>query len=345
MTEPARRIVLARRPQGAPVPEDFRLETMPLPEPAEGEVLVRTIWLSLDPYMRGRISEGPSYAKGTGPGEVMQGEAVGQVLASRSPAFAEGDFVAGHGGWQSHFSLPADRLRKVDPGDAPISTALGILGMPGMTAYTGLMAIGRPKAGETLVTGAASGAVGAVAGQIARLKGLRVVGIAGGPGKCRYVTDELGFDVCLDRKAPDLAGRLQAACPKGVDIYVELTAGEPLWATLPLMNLFGRIPVIGGIANYNLKELPQEADRSPLLMRHILVKRLTLRGMIVWDFAEMEADFRREVGGWLREGKLHYREDVTDGLENAPVAFIGMLEGRNFGKQLVQVSPDPTRPG
>ena len=183
MTETARRIVLARRPQGMPAPDDFRLEDTAVPEPADGQVLVRTIWLSLDPYMRGRIGEGPSYAKGTEPGELMQGEGVGQVLASRNDAFVAGDFVAGHGGWQSHFLLPGDKLRKLDPKEAPLSTALGILGMPGMTAYTGLMAIGRPKAGETLVTGAASGAVGAVAGQIAKLKGLRVVGIAGGAGQ------------------------------------------------------------------------------------------------------------------------------------------------------------------
>ena len=345
MTETARRIVLARRPQGMPAPDDFRLEDTAVPEPADGQVLVRTIWLSLDPYMRGRIGEGPSYAKGTEPGELMQGEGVGQVLASRNDAFVAGDFVAGHGGWQSHFLLPGDKLRKLDPKEAPLSTALGILGMPGMTAYTGLMAIGRPKTGETLVTGAASGAVGAAAGQIAKLKGLRVVGIAGGADKCRYVTEELGFDACLDRNQPDLAGRLRAACPDGVDIYIELTAGAPLWATLPLMNMFGRIPVIGGIANYNLNDLPQGPDKSPLLMRQILVRRLTLRGMIVWDFAEMEGEFRREVSGWLRAGSIRYREDVTDGLENAPQAFIGMLEGRNFGKQLVRVSPDPTRPG
>ena len=231
----------------------------PLPEPAAGEVLVRTIWLSLDPYMRGRIGEGPSYAKGTGPGEVMQGEGVGQVLASRSPAFAEGDFVAGHGGWQSHFVLPADKLRKVDPEEAPISTALGILGMPGMTAYTGLMAIGRPE-GRRDAGRRAPPPVPWVPSP-ARSPGSRACASSGSPAApTNAATSPRSWASTPASTAtqPDLAGRLQAACPDGVDIYVELTAGEPLWATLPLMNLFGRIPVIGGIANYNLKDLPQE---------------------------------------------------------------------------------------
>jgi NADPH-dependent curcumin reductase CurA len=341
MTETCRRILLVRRPQGAPVADDFRLEMAPLPEPGEGEALVRTIWLSLDPYMRGRMNEGPSYATPVGLGEVMTGECVGEVLASRSPDLKPGQLVRGFGGWQSHFVLPAGKLAPVDPALAPPSTALGVLGMPGLTAYAGLLAIGEPKPGETVVTGAASGAVGAVAGQIARIKGCRVAGIAGGPDKCRYVTEELGFDVCLDRKAPDLEARLKAACPQGVDVYVELVGGAVSDAVFPLLNLHARIPVIGGIALYNLKAPPEGPDRRPLLIRQILTRRLKLQGMIVWDYAALEPDFRREVAAWIREGSLRYREDVSEGLESAPAALIGMLEGRNFGKQLVRVGPDP----
>jgi len=344
MTEPIhQRILLARRPQAEVSPEDFRLESGPLPQPGEGEVLARTIWLSLDPYMRGRMNEGPSYAAPVPLGGVMQGEGVGEVVASRHPDFAPGDFVRGHGGWQSHFVLPAEKLTKLDPHEAPLGTALGVLGMPGLTAYAGLHAIATPKAGETVVVGAASGAVGAIAGQLARLMGCRVVGVAGGPEKCRHVTDELGFDACLDRKEPDLAARLAAACPDGVDVYVELVGGETLRAVLPLMNVHGRIPVIGTIAWYNLKELPEGPDRTPQLMRAILTKRLRVEGLIVYDHARLEPDFRREVAAHLRAGRLKHREDIVVGLENAPSALIGLLKGRNFGKLLVQVSPDPTR--
>jgi NADPH-dependent curcumin reductase len=336
-----RRIVMAQRPRGAPQPADFRLEEAPLAEPGPGEVLVRTIWLSLDPYMRGRMNEGPSYATPLELGQVMQGECVGVVEASQAQAFRPGDIVAGHGGWQSRFVLPAGRLRPVDPAAAPIGTALGVLGMPGMTAYAGLKAIAKPQPGETVVVGAASGAVGATAGQMAKLMGCRVVGVAGGAEKCRYAQEELGFDLCLDRRAGELAQRLKQACPKGVDVYVELTGGELFWAVLPLMNQGGRIPVIGMIAWYNLAAPPDGPDRTPLVMRAILTKRLLLQGMIVWDYAAMEPEFRREVGQWVRDGRLRYREDVVDGLERAPEAFMGLLEGRNFGKLLVRVGPEP----
>ncbi len=344
MAETLHRIVLARRPQGAPVVEDFRLETAARPSPGPGEALVRTIWLSLDPYMRGRMNEGPSYAAPVGLDEPMTGEAVGEVLESRSEGLARGDIVAGHGGWQSHFVLAGDKLRKIDPTAAPLSTALGVLGMPGMTAYTGLLGIGKPKPGETVVVSAASGAVGAVAGQIARLEGCRVVGIAGGAEKCRYVEAELGFDRCLDRSEPDLAARLKDACPDGVDVYVELTGGEPFWAVLPILNLHARIPVIGTIAWYNLKALPEGPDRTPLVMRTILTKRLHIEGMIVSDLAAMRRDFERDVAQWIRDGRMKYKEDVVKGLDNAPRAFIGLLEGRNFGKLLVKVSDEPAAP-
>jgi len=343
MPETARRIVLARRPHGAPVPDDFRLEEGPVPEPREGEALVRTVWLSLDPYMRGRMSDAPSYAPSVDVGAVMTGEGVGEVVASRSPALRPGDVVRGFGGWQSHFALPADKLTKVDPDLAPVSTALGVLGMPGMTAYAGLLAIGEPKTGETVVIGAATGAVGAVAGQIAKIKGCRAVGVAGGREKCDYAVRELGFDACIDRREPELGHRLKELCPQGVDVYVELTGGAITDAVLPLLNTFARIPVIGLVAHYNATALPEGQDRLPWLLRQTLTKRLKIQGMIVWDYAALEPDFRRDVAGWIREGRLRYREDVADGLENAPAALIGMLEGRNFGKQLVRVGPDPGR--
>lgn len=343
MPETCRRILFARRPRGAPVPEDFRLEEVPMPVPEDGQVLVRTIWLSLDPYMRGRMNEGASYTAGVAPGAVMVGETVGEVVESRSPSFRAGDIVRGFGGWQSHFVLPAEKLTAVDPEAAPISTALGVLGMPGITAYAGLLELGQPKPGETVVVGAASGAVGSIAGQIARIKGCRVVGVAGGAEKCRHVVEDLGFDACLDRREPDLGRRLKDACPKGVDIYVELVGGAVTDAVLPLLNTFARVPVIGGIAHYNATGLPEGQDRVPWLMRQILTKRLRLQGMIAWDFAHLEPAFRRDVAGWIRDGRLRYREDVTEGLENAPQALIGLLEGRNFGKTLIRVGPDRAR--
>ncbi len=339
------RILLVRRPKGVPVAEDFRLEEASLPSLRPGEARVRTIWLSLDPYMRGRMNDAPSYVPPTQLGEPMPGECVGQVEASRADGFAPGDFVRGHGGWQSRFVLPAEKLARLDPAEAPLSTSLGVLGMPGLTAYAGVHAVTRAKAGETLVVGAASGAVGAIAGQLAKSAGCRVVGVAGGADKCRYVTEELGFDACLDRREPDLAGRLKTACPDGVDVYIELVGGELLWALLPLLNLHARISVIGAVAWYNLPGLPEGPDRSPLLWRAILTKRLQVTGTLVYDFAGLEPEFRRTCVTLVRDGKLRFKEDVVEGLENAPQALIGMLEGRNFGKVLVQVAPDPTRAG
>lgn len=340
VNEVCRRVLLRRRPRGAPVPDDFEVASGPLPRPAQDEVLVRTTWLSLDPYMRGRMNDGPSYASPVALGEPMQGECVGEVVESRSTSFDAGDRVIGHGGWQTHFVLPADRLRRVETGSVPASTALGVLGMPGMTAYAGLKAIGKPRAGETVVVGAASGAVGAVAGQIAKIDGCHVVGVAGGRAKCGYVVEQLGFDACLDRNEPDLGARLEAACPHGIDVYVELTGGGVFDAVFPLLNRFARVPVIGTIAHYNERDLPAGPDRTPWVMRQILTKRLHLQGMIVWDYAELEPDFRREVIGWIEEGRLRYREDVVDGFENAVAAFLGLLEGRNFGKLLVRVAAE-----
>lgn len=338
MLESARRFVLASRPVGEPRLSDLRLEEFALPEPSSGEVALRTLYLSLDPYMRGRMSDAPSYAAPVPVGGVMEGGAVGEVTASRHPGFAPGDIALGRIGWQTHAVCDGAALRKVDPGLAPITTALGVLGMPGMTAYAGLLEVGRPKAGETLVVAAASGAVGSAVGQIAKIKGLRAVGVAGGPDKCRYVRDELGFDDCLDHRAPDLAGRLRAACPDGVDIYFENVAGEVLAAVLPLLNTFARVPVCGTIAHYNDTAPPTGPDHLPAVWRMILTKRLTVRGLLVTDFASLHGDFLRDMAAWVKEGRVKYREDIVDGFENAPRALIGLLRGENFGKLLVRVA-------
>jgi len=338
MPETARRIVLASRPVGEPKPSDFRLEDFPVPQPGPGQMLLRTKWLSLDPYMRGRMSDAPSYAKPVGIDEVMEGGTVNEVAASNNDTFKPGDIVLGHTGWQTHALSNGAGLRKLDPNAGPISTALGVLGMPGMTAYTGLLEIGQPKTGETVVVSAASGAVGSVVGQIARIKGARAVGIAGGPDKCKYVKDELGFDECVDHRAGDFPALLKAACPKGADVYFE-NVGVPVFdAVLPLFNTFARIPVCGLIAQYNATELPPGPNRLPVLMRNVLTKRLLIRGFIVTDFAAKFPDFIRDMPQWIKEGRIKYREDIAEGLENAPQAFIGLLKGKNFGKQLVRIA-------
>ena len=338
MPETARRIVLASRPVGEPKPSHFRLEEFPVPQPGPGQMLLRTKWLSLDPYMRGRMSDAPSYAKPVGIDEVIEAGTVSEVAASNNDRYQTGDIVLSRAGWQTHVLSDGSGLRKLDPAVAPVQTALGVLGMPGMTAYTGLLQIGAPKAGETVVVSAASGAVGSAVGQIAKIKGGRAVGIAGGPDKCRYVTQELGFDDCIDHRAGDLADRLRAACPKGIDVYFE-NVGSPVWdAVFPLLNTFARVPVCGLIAQYNMTDLPAGPNRVPPLFRAVLTKRLTIRGFIVTDFAALFNDFIRDMPQWVKEGRIKYREDVADGLENAPAAFMGMLKGRNFGKQLVRVA-------
>ncbi len=341
MSQQAQRIVLAARPVGEPKASDFRLEDVAVPVPGPGQVLLRTIWMSLDPYMRGRMSEGPSYAAPVEIDGVMEGGTVAEVSASNNPDFAKGDIVLAHSGWQTHALSDGKGLRKIDPRIAPISTAVGVLGMPGMTAYTGLLEIGKPQPGETVVVAAASGAVGSAVGQIARIKGARAVGIAGGAEKCRYVKDELGFDECLDHRDPDLAAKLKEACPKGIDVYFENVGGKVWDAVLPRLNPFARVPVCGLIADYNaLTGDAPGPNRAPALMRAILVKRLNLRGFIVRDFAALHGAFQRDMSLWLREGKIKHREFVTEGLASAPDAFIGLLKGANFGKQLVRVGPD-----
>jgi hypothetical protein len=290
--------------------------------------------------MRGRMSAAKSYADPVEIGQVMSGGAVSKVIQSNNKEFSVGDIVVGYTGWQDYARSNGSGLRKIDPALAPISTALGILGMPGMTAYTGLLNIGQPKPGETLVVAAASGAVGAVVGQIAKLKGCRVIGIAGGPDKVRYITEELGFDVGLDHRAPDFPDRLRAAVPNGIDIYFENVGGHVWEAVFPLLNKFARVPVCGLIAHYNDIAPREVIDQVPGLMRSILNNRLTLRGFIVLDFEDQTSDFLRDVGGWLKQGKLKYREDIVHGLEKAPEALIGLLEGHNFGKLLVKVASD-----
>jgi NADPH-dependent curcumin reductase CurA len=339
MPQPAKRIVLVSRPVGEPTPANFRVEEYAAPTPGEGQVLLRTIWLSLDPYMRGRMSDAPSYAAPVPVGGVMEGGTVAEVVASNNPGFAKGDIVLSRSGWQTHALSDGTGLRKVDPNLGPVSTAVGVLGMPGMTAYTGLLEIGKPQPGETVVVAAASGAVGSAVGQIAKLKGARAVGIAGGADKCRYVKEELGFDDCVDHRDPDLAAKLKSACPNGIDVYFENVGGAVFEAVFPLLNAFARMPVCGLIAQYNDTQatVPRWASS---MMRAVLTKRLTIRGFIVTDFAARHGDFLRDMSQWVREGKVKHREFVTEGLDSAPAAFMGLLKGANFGKQLVRVGPD-----
>ena len=335
----AKRVVLASRPHGEPGPSNFRMEDFAVPKPGEGEVLLRTIWLSLDPYMRGRMNDGPSYAAPVPVDGVMEGGTVCEVIASNNPGFAKGDIVLAHAGWQTHAISDGKGLRKLDPKLAPISTAVGILGMPGMTAYTGLLAIGNPQAGETVVVAAASGAVGSAVGQIAKIKGARAIGIAGGADKCRYVKEELGFDECLDHRDPDFPAKLKAACPGGIDVYFENVGGAVWQAVLPLLNKFARVPVCGLVAHYNDHGTTDGPDKLPATMGAVLAKSLTLRGFIMADFMESQmTDFLAEASGWVADGKVQWREDMVDGLDAAPEAFIGMLEGKNFGKLIIKVA-------
>jgi NADPH-dependent curcumin reductase CurA len=334
-----RRIVLAKRPQGAPNFETFSLQTLQLPALNRGQVLLRTVFLSLDPYMRGRISEAKSYAQSVGLGELMVGATVSRVLASMHPEFKPGELVLGNTGWQDHAISDGSGLSQLDPQMTKPSWALGVLGMPGFTAYTGLLEIGQAKAGDTVVVAAATGAVGALVGQIAKIKGCRVVGIAGGAEKCRYAVEELGFDACVDHHDCGLADKLAAACPQGIDVYFENVGGAVFQAVLPLLNVGARVPVCGLIAQYNAQELPSGPDQTPLLMRALLTKRISMQGFIIFDhYDHRYGEFVTQMSQWLAEGRIKVLEDVVVGLENAPQAFIGLLEGRNFGKLVVQMT-------
>lgn len=332
-----RRFVLASRPEGMVSPDNFRLEEVPLPEPRPGEVLVRQICMSLDPYMRGRMNATAGYAANVEIGETMVGGGVGQVVKSLTPAFAEGDIVEGGLGWQEYSVPPMERLRKIDPALAPISTANGVLGMPGMTAYFGLLHVGQPQPGETVVVSAASGAVGGIVGQIAKIMGCRVVGVAGSPEKCAYVVDELGFDACINYKTDDLDAGFAEHCPGGIDVYFENVGGKVYDAVTRNVALGARIAVCGGIAEYNLTE-PELVPRNN---RFFITMRARMQGFLVYDFHHLWPTALPRMAGWIADGKLKYREDWVEGFENAPDAFVRLFQGENFGKLLVRVAPDP----
>ncbi|MQA63191.1 MAG: zinc-binding dehydrogenase [Actinophytocola sp.] len=342
----ATQLRLAARPVGEPKDADFDVVTFDLPALSEGEVLLRVIYLSLDPYMRGRMSAAKSYAASVEIGEVMVGGTVCEVIESRNPRFAAGELVLSYSGWQSHAVSDGRGLRKLDPGHAPISTAVGVLGMPGFTAYAGLLHIGKPKPGETVVVAAATGPVGSAVGQIAKLRGACAVGIAGGPEKCAALLDEFGFDAAVDHRSPGFDAELAAAVPDGVDVYFENVGGPVTEAVMRRLNTFARMPVCGLVSQYNLTEAPPGPDRLPGFFRQVLTKSLTVRGFIQTEFvAEHHDEFLREMSGWVRDGSVRYRQDVVAGLTNAPEAFRGLLAGRNFGKLLVRVSEDPTAAG
>ena len=334
----AKQIVMAARPKGRPTLENFRLEQVPMPALPRRGLKLRVLYLSLDPYMRGRMDDRKSYAPSVGVGEVMTAQSICEVTASEHPDYKAGDIVLAPTGWRTHAASDGTALRKLDPNLAPITTGLGVLGMPGFTAYSGLYAIGKPKPGETVVVAAASGPVGSLVGQLARIAGCRAVGIAGGADKCRHVKEELRFDAAIDHRAPDLPQQLAAACPKGIDVYFENVGGAVWQAVLPLLNRFARIPVCGLIAQYNAGDAPGP-NLLPATMREVLSKSLTLRGFINYEFAaEHFATFLQTVAAGIKSGEIRYREDITDGFENAPATFLGMLEGRNFGKTLIRVS-------
>jgi NADPH-dependent curcumin reductase CurA len=334
-----RQVLLRRRPTGTPTTDDFEIADGPVPDPSEGDVLVRGIYLSLDPYMRGRMSAARSYARPVDVGAVMEGRVVGCVARSRDPGLREGDYVLGGYGWQLYSAVPAKGLTKLDPNQAPLSTALGVLGMPGLTAYVGLSDIGRPQRGETVVVSAASGAVGAVVGQLAKRAGGRVVGVAGGAEKCRYVETDLGFDSCIDHRSTDLGVALDRACPDGIDVYWENVGGTVQQAVFPRLNDFGRMVMCGMVSEYN----DAEPRPGPNLMAAVR-KRLKIQGFIVSDGWQRFDEYRAMAAPLLRSGELKYREDIVDGLDQAPEAFIGLLKGGNFGKLLVKLGDDPTRP-
>ncbi|MFC7375179.1 NADP-dependent oxidoreductase [Brachybacterium sp. GCM10030268] len=332
------RIRLGSRPHGEPTGSDFLHDAVAVPSPGPGQVLLRTRYISLDPYVRGRMSDAKSYAAPMEVGDVVVGGTVSEVVESGAEEFTAGEIVLSYGGWQEYSLEPAERLRRLDPDAAPVTSALGVLGMPGFTAYAGLLAIGKPQPGETVAVAAATGPVGSAVGQIAKLQGARAVGIAGGERKIAHLR-ELGFDEALDHRAPDLPGRLEQAAPDGIDVYFE-NVGGPVWdAVLPQLNEFARVPVCGLAANYNATSLPEGPDRSGQLMGAVLSKSLTLRGFIQREFvSSMFSDFLRDMTQWVASGEVTYTEDITEGLDNAPDAFVGMLRGDNFGKAIIKVS-------
>jgi len=334
-----RRIVLAQRPQGMPDENTLRLDETALPQAGTGEMLLRTVYLSLDPYMRGRMNDAKSYAEPVKIDEVMTGQVVAEVVSSNLDGYQPGDYVLAGSGWQDYAVSDGSEVMNLGPDPQNPSWSLGILGMPGYTAYAGLLKIGDPKPGETVVVAAASGPVGATVGQIAKIKGCRVVGIAGGPEKCAHVVNNLGFDACIDHKADDMSDQLKAACPDGIDVYFENVGGKVLYAVLPLLNPFARMPVCGVVSWYNLTGLPEGPDYGPAIMGTILRMKVKVQGFIIYDSFPKSTykDFVRDMTSWLAEGKVQYKEQMIEGLENAPAALNDLLVGKSFGKMVVKV--------
>ena len=336
-----RRIVLASRPQGEPVASNFRLEKVNKPVAGEGEILLRSVYLSLDPYMRGRMNDAKSYAEPVAIDDVMVGACVAPVEVSHHPDHQVGDWVLAYGGWQDYSVSNGEGLMNLGQNPSNPSYALGIMGMPGFTAYMGLLDIGAPKVGETVVVAAATGPVGATVGQIAKLKGCKVVGIAGGADKCAFAVNTLGFDACIDHKAADFAQQLAAVCDNGIDVYFENVGGKVFDAVMPLLNTGARVPVCGLISQYNATSLPAGPDRLSLLMGTLLVKRIKMQGFIIFDdYGHRYPEFAQDMEQWLNGGKIQYREQIVDGLDKMPSAFIGLLKGENFGKLVIKVN-DP----
>jgi len=337
-TDTNRRIVLAERPEGLPDSNCFRLESVPVPTPGDTAMLLRTEYLSLDPYMRGRMNDAKSYAEPVGLDEVMTGQVVAEVMSSTVDGFEAGDRVLAGSGWQDYALSDGEGVLNLGKNPKNPSWSLGILGMPGYTAYAGLLKIGEPIAGETVVVAAASGPVGATVGQIAKVKGCRVVGIAGGTEKCQHVVETLGFDACVDHRGDEFAEQLKLNCPDGIDVYFENVGGKVLYAVLPLLNAFGRVPVCGVVSWYNLTGLPDGPDFGPAILGTLLRMKIKMQGFIIYDsFPESTfQEFTRDMSGWLASGSIKYREQVVEGLENAPAALNDVLSGRNFGKMVVK---------
>ncbi|NEY26889.1 NADP-dependent oxidoreductase [Escherichia coli] len=334
-----RRYVLAQRPQGMPSDQDIRLEQIAQPEPVQGQVLLRTLYLSLDPYVRGRMDDTPSYSPPLAIGDVICGGTVCRVEQSLNEKYQVGDLVLAYTGWQDYALSDGEGLQKLDANMDHPSYALGLLGMPGFTGYMGLTDIGNPQPGETVVVAAATGAVGSVVGQVAKLRGGHAVGIAGGAEKCRYAVETLGFDICLDHKAPDFAVQLKRACSKGIDVYYENVGGAVFDAVLPLLNTKARIPVCGMISQYNGHHSDHQQDRLPLLMSTILKKRMRVEGFIIsQDYGDRYPEFYAQMSSWLAQGKIAFKEDIVEGLENGISAFQGLLSGKNFGKLIIKVA-------
>ena len=334
-----KQLTLKSRPHGAPTLDNFAIKSLQMPELQQGEVLLRTIYLSLDPYMRGRMSDAKSYADPVEIGDVMVGATVCQIEQSNNDKFAKGDWVLAYTGWQEYAISNGEGLMPLGKEPSNPSYALGIMGMPGFTAYMGLLDIGAPKEGETVVVAAATGPVGATVGQIAKLKGCKVVGVAGGSEKCQYAVEKLGFDACIDHHSDDFAKQLAEACDTGIDVYYENVGGKVFDAVLPLLNTAARVPLCGLVSQYNATELPQGPDRMGALMGQILSNRIRMQGFIIFDdYGHRYDEFATDMQKWLSEGKIQYREHLITGLDNTVSAFNDMLDGKNFGKTVIQVN-------